>query len=474
VAENFDLVVLGAGPGGYVAAIRAAQLGMKVAIVEKEKVGGVCLHKGCIPTKSLLKSAELFHQFKNSVNYGIRANDVSLDFSLVQERKEKIITQLQQGVEQLLKKNKIAVYRGMGRILGPSIFSPLAGTISVEKGDHEEPDLLLPQFVLIATGSRPADLPGVTCDGEYILNSDHALRMDQLPQSIIIIGGGVIGIEWASMLRDFGVEVTLVELADRILPAEDEEISREMARLLKKRKVKIVTGAKIIPDTISIQEKHVTLQVEKNGEQLPFEAERVLVSVGRKPNTEDIGLNNTAIQLNNGFIQVNSFMQTAESHIYAIGDVIGGYQLAHVASHEGILAVEHMAGKKTNPIDPLTVPRCIYSRPEVGSVGLTEAEAREKGFKVKVGKFPIRALGKSQVLGEGDGFAKIITDQETDDLLGIHLIGPQATELISEASLAKTLDATAWEISQTIHPHPTLSEVYLEAALAVDDKAIHR
>lgn len=473
MAENFDLVVLGAGPGGYVAAIRAAQLGMKVAIVEKEKVGGVCLHKGCVPSKTLLKSAELFQQFKNSVNYGIRANDVRLDFSLVQERKEKIIAQLQQGVEQLLKKNKIVVYHGMGRILGPSIFSPLAGTISVEKKDHE-PDLLLPQYVLIATGSRPVDLPGVTCDGEYILNSDHALRLEELPQSIVIIGGGVIGVEWASMLHDFGVEVTLIELADRILPSEDEEISREMTRLLKKRKVKIVTGAKVIPDTISIQERRVTLQVEKNGERLPFEAERVLVSIGRKPNTEDIGLENTSIQLNKGFIQVNSFMQTEESHIYAIGDVIGGDQLAHVASHEGILAVEHMAGKETSPIDPLAIPRCIYSRPEVGRVGLTEAEARAKGFKVKVGKFPIRALGKSHVLGEIDGFAKVISDQETDDLLGVHLIGPQATELISEASLAKTLDATAWEISQTIHPHPTLSEVYLEAALAVDDKAIHR
>ncbi|SFJ29720.1 dihydrolipoyl dehydrogenase [Thermoflavimicrobium dichotomicum] len=473
MAEHYDLVVLGAGPGGYVAAVHAAHLGMKVAIVEKEKVGGVCLHKGCIPSKSLLRSAEIYHEMKHSAEYGIRVQDVQLDMALVQQRKEKVVSQLHKAVEHLLKKNKIDIYYGTGRILGPSIFSPQPGTIAVEKADGSESDMLIPQFVLIATGSRPRSLPGLEVDGKFILNSDHALELESLPRSMIIIGGGVIGIEWASLLSDFGVEVTVIEYMDRILPFEDEDISKEMTRLLKKRKVKVVTGAKVLSETASIQENKVQLQAEKNGEILSFTADRVLVSVGRQANIEDIGLANTAIKVEKGVIQVNTYMQTAESHIYAIGDVIGGYQLAHVASHEGILAVEHMAGKKVNPIDPLAIPRCTYSRPEIGSIGLTEAEAKERGFEVKVGKFPFKGVGKSLVFGQVDGFVKIISDKKTDDLLGVHIIGPHATDLISEAGLAKVLDATAWEISQTIHPHPTLSEVFAEAALAVDGKAIH-
>jgi dihydrolipoamide dehydrogenase len=473
MAENYDLVVLGAGPGGYVAAIRAAQLGMKVAVVEKEKVGGVCLHKGCIPSKSLLRSAELYHDMKNSENYGISVADVKLDMQLVQQRKQKVVSQLHKGVEHLLKKNKVDVYEGTGRILGPSIFSPMPGTVSVEKSDNSETDMLVPKYVLIATGSRPRTLPGLEIDGQYVMNSDHALQMESLPKSIVIIGGGVIGIEWASMLNDFGVEVTVVEFADRILPFEDEDISKEMTRLLKKRKVKILTGTKVLPESVAIEGGMVTLKAEKGNETISLSAERVLVSVGRQANIEDIGLHNTSIKVEKGVIQVNEFMQTAESHIYAIGDVIGGYQLAHVASHEGILAVEHMAGLDVHPIDPLTIPRCTYSRPEVGSIGLSEAEAKAKGYEVKVGKFPFRAVGKSLVFGEVDGFIKMISDKKTDDLLGVHIIGPHATDLISEAGLAKVLDATAWEIAHAIHPHPTLSEVFGEVALAVDGEAIH-
>ncbi|SEN21569.1 dihydrolipoyl dehydrogenase [Lihuaxuella thermophila] len=473
MAENYDLVVLGAGPGGYVAAIRAAQLGMKVAVVEKEKVGGVCLHKGCIPSKTLLRSAELYHDMKNSENYGIHVADVRLDMSQVQQRKQKVVSQLHKGVEHLLKKNKVDVYKGTGRILGPSIFSPMPGTISVEKSDNSESDMLVPRFVLIATGSRPRTLPGLEIDGRYVMNSDHALEMESLPKSIVIIGGGVIGIEWASMLNDFGVEVTVVEFADRILPFEDEDVSKEMARILKKRKVNILTGTKVLPESVTIQDGMVTLSAEKGNETVSLSAERVLVSVGRQANIEDIGLHNTSIKVEKGVIQVNEFMQTAESHIYAIGDVIGGYQLAHVASHEGILAVEHMAGLDVHPINPLHIPRCTYSRPEVGSIGLSEAEAKEKGYEVKVGKFPFRAVGKSLVFGETDGFIKMISDKKTDDLLGVHIIGPHATDLISEAGLAKVLDATAWEIAHAIHPHPTLSEVFGEVALAVDGEAIH-
>ncbi|MBA4542950.1 dihydrolipoyl dehydrogenase [Thermoactinomyces daqus] len=473
MAENYDLVILGAGPGGYVAAVRAAQLGMKVAVVEKEKVGGVCLHKGCIPSKTLLRSAELYHNMNNSKEFGIHVAGVELDFGLVQKRKQKVIDQLHKGVQGLLKKNKVDVYEGTGRILGPSIFSPLPGTISVEKKDGSEPDMLVPQYVLIATGSRPRSLPGLEVDGKAIMNSDHALAMEDLPQSILIIGGGVIGIEWASMLSDFGVEVTVVEYADRILPFEDEDVSKEMTRILKKRKVKVLTGVKVLGETADIADGRVTLQAEQGSETISLSAERVLVSVGRQANIDDIGLANTSIQVEKGVIAVNEFMQTAEKHIYAIGDVVGGYQLAHVASHEGILAVEYMAGLDVHPIDPTQVPRCTYSRPEVGSIGLTEAQAKEKGYELKVGKFPFRAIGKSLVQGEVDGFIKIISDRETDDLLGVHIIGPHATELISEAGLAKVLDATAWEISHAIHAHPTLSEVYGEAALAVDGKPIH-
>ncbi|MGA8941768.1 MAG: dihydrolipoyl dehydrogenase [Thermoactinomyces sp.] len=473
MAENYDLVVLGAGPGGYVAAARAAQLGMKVAVVEKEKVGGVCLHKGCIPTKTLLRSAEMYQGIKESRDYGIKVGEVELDFGLVQKRKQKVVDQLHKGVQGLLKKNRVDVYYGTGRILGTSIFSPLPGTISVEKNDGSEPVILVPKHVLIATGSRPKTLPGLEIDGEFVMNSDHALNMDKLPESIVIIGGGVIGVEWASLLSDFGVEVTIVEYLDRILPLEDEEVSKEITRIFKKRKIKIMTSTRVLPETVSIEDGKVTLQAEKGGKTVTLTADRALVSVGREANIDDIGLNNTAIKIEKGVIQVNRFMQTEESHIYAIGDVTGGYQLAHVASHEGILAVEHMAGRKTDPIDPLTIPRCTYSRPEVGSIGLTETQAKEQGYEVKVGKFPFRAIGKSLVMGELDGFVKIISDRKTDDLLGVHIIGPHATELISEAGLAKILDATAWEIAHTIHPHPTLSEVYMEAALSVDSKPIH-
>lgn len=468
-----DLAVLGAGPGGYVAAIRAAQLGMKVAIVEKEKVGGVCLHKGCIPSKTLLRSAELYHNMKRSEEFGIRLGDFELSMPLLQKRKQNVISNLHKGIEHLLKKHQIDIYQGLGRILGPSIFSPLSGTISVEKDDGGESDMLVPQFVLIATGSSPKSLPGLEEDGTFILNSDHALDMDVLPTSILIIGGGVIGIEWASMLSDFGVKVTIIEMASRILPGEDEDISKEMTRLLKKRKVEIVTKAKVLKDTFSTTETGVMLQVDYNGTTHTFKAEKVLTSVGRKANIEDIGLQNTSIQIKDGTICVNEFMQTKEAHIYAIGDVVGGYQLAHVASHEGILAVEHMAGNAVHPIQSLHIPRCIYSRPEMASIGYTEKEAIQAGFEVKVGKFSFRGIGKALVFGEIDGFVKLISDKKTDDLLGVHIIGPHATELISKGGLAKVLDATAWEVGNVIYPHPTLSEVFGEAAMSMDGKAIH-
>lgn len=473
MSEQYDLVVIGGGPGGYVGAIRAAQLGMKVALVEKENVGGVCLHKGCIPTKSMLHSASLYHQMQESQNYGIHAEKVELDLSLVHSYKNRTIDRLQNGIQHLLKKHSIDLYHGYGRILGPSIFSPLPGTISVERANHEEPIMLVPKYVMIATGSRPRQLPNLTCDGEKVLTSDHALKMSELPSSILILGGGAIGIEWASMLADFGVSVTILEAADRILPGEDEEISRELHRILKKRKIGVYTGVRIHPETLRTDEEGVQLEAEINGELTFFAADKLLVSIGRTPNIEDIGLGNTSIRLQNGAIEVNRFQQTAEKHIYAIGDVVGGFQLAHVAMREAVIAVEHMSGRNPEPLNPKQVPRCIYSRPEVASIGWTEAQAKEKGYQVKIGKIPFRAIGKSMITGEIDGFAKLVVDAKTDDLLGVHLVGPDATNLISEAVLAEFLNATPWEISQAIHPHPTLSELIGEAALAVEGEAIH-
>ncbi|MGG3470903.1 dihydrolipoyl dehydrogenase [Neobacillus pocheonensis] len=472
MAQEYDLVILGGGTGGYVAAIRASQLGLKTAIVEKGKLGGTCLHKGCIPSKALLRSAEVFATAKHSEDFGIVTGEVSVNFTKVQERKNKIIDQLHKGVQHLMKQGKIDVYEGLGRILGPSIFSPMPGTISVEMNNGTENEMLIPKNVILATGSRPRTLPGLEIDGEYVMSSDEALQLEELPNSIIIVGGGVIGIEWASMLSDFGVEVTVIEYAERIIPTEDKEISKEMQRLMKKKGIKLVTSAKVLPETI-VKDNGVAISAEVKGSVKEFKADKLLVSVGRQANTEGIGLDNTEIQVEKGFVITNEFFQTKESHIYAIGDVIGGLQLAHVASHEGIIAVEHIAGKDPANLDYNLVSRCIYSNPEVSSVGITEDQAKEKGYKVKIGKFSFRAIGKALVFGESDGFVKIIADEETNDILGVHMIGPHVTDMISEAGLAMVLDATPWEIGHTIHPHPTLSEAIGEAALAVDGKAIH-
>jgi dihydrolipoamide dehydrogenase len=472
VAQEYDLVILGGGTGGYVAAIRASQLGLKTAIVEKGKLGGTCLHKGCIPSKALLRSAEVYATAKRSEEFGVIANDVSVNFTKVQERKNKIIDTLHKGVQHLMKQGKIDVFEGTGRILGPSIFSPMPGTISVEMNNGAENEMLIPKNVIVATGSRPRTLPGLEIDGNYVMSSDEALNLEELPNSIIIVGGGVIGIEWASMLSDFGVKVTVIEYAERIIPTEDKEISKEMQRVMKKKGIQIVTSAKVMPETL-VKDNDVRISAEVKGSVKEFSAEKLLVSVGRQANVEGIGLENTEIQVEKGFIVTNEFFQTKESHIYAIGDCIGGLQLAHVASHEGIIAVEHIADGNPLPLDYNLVSRCIYSNPEVSSVGITEDQAIEKGFKVKTGKFSFKAIGKALVFGESDGFVKIIANEATNDILGVHMIGPHVTDMISEAGLAMVLDATPWEIGHTIHPHPTLSEAIGEAALAVDGKAIH-
>ncbi|WP_085993578.1 dihydrolipoyl dehydrogenase [Oceanobacillus senegalensis] len=464
MAEEYDVIIIGGGPGGYVTGIRATQLGLKTAIVEKGKLGGTCLHAGCIPSKALLRSAEVYSNSKNGEKYGVIAPEVGLDFSKVQSRKEEIVTRLLKGIQHLMKKGKIDVYEGTGSILDSK-------GVAV-KGNDEEQHVLNTKNIIIATGSRPRTLPGLEIDGQYVMTSDEALSLEELPNSIIIVGGGVIGIEWASMLADFGLKVTVVEYADRILPTEDKDVSKEVQRLMKKKGIKVVTGAKVLPETLEKGEG-VSIKAEHKGKETLFSADKLFVSVGRLPNTEGLDLENTEVEIDRGFIQTNHYYQTNEQNIYAIGDVIGGLQLAHVASHEGLIAVEHIAGNSPASLDYSLVSRCIYSNPEAASVGLTEDEAKDKGYQVKTGKFPFRAIGKSLVFGESDGFVKLVVEEESNKLLGAHMVGPHVTDMITEAGLAQVLNATAMDIANTIHPHPTLTEAIGEAALAVDGLAIH-
>ncbi|KGE17938.1 dihydrolipoyl dehydrogenase [Paenibacillus wynnii] len=466
-----DVAILGGGTGGYVAAIRAAQLGKSVVIIEMDKLGGTCLHRGCIPSKSLLRSAEVFAEMNESESYGIETSGVKLVFPKVQQRKEAIVEQLHQGVQFLMRKNKIQVVKGKGRVIGPSIFSPRSGAVAVELEDGEMENVVS-SHLIIATGSRPRVLPGLIPDGKAIFSSEEALKMEELPSSMIILGGGVIGVEWASMLADFGVEVTVVEAEEQLLPFEDAEVAKELLRLLKKRGVKVLTGTRVDTNSCQVTEDGVTLEARKGEQSQTLSAAKLLVSVGRQANIENIGLENTDIRFEKGIISVNDNMQTNEPHIYAIGDCIGGLQLAHAASHEGIRAVNHLAGEKLHPYHTHLVPRCVYSRPEVASVGYAEKEAKALGHDVVTGKFPFSAIGKAIVYGMKDGFVKVVADRSSGDILGVQMIGPHVTDLIGEAALAQILDATPWEVGEAIHAHPTLSEIIGEAMLAVDGKAI--
>lgn len=471
MSRTFDLVVLGGGIGGYSAAIRAAQLGKTVALVERDKLGGTCLHRGCIPSKALLRSAEVYSTAKRGESFGVITEEVRFDWVRAQARKTAIVEQLHKGLQYLMKKHSIEVVRGSGRIIGPSIFSPRSGSVAVELEDGEV-DTLVPAQLVIATGSRPAMLPGLEADGTRILTSDDALAMDRLPASIVIVGGGVIGVEWATLLSELEVDVTVVEADKQLLPAEDEEVARELERLLRKKGVRVKTGARLRTESVRTGPPGVRLTLDTAKGEEALEAEAMLVCVGRVANTEGLGLENTDVRMEKGQIRVNEHLQTTEPHIYAVGDVIGGPQLAHAAGHEGIAAAEHAAGRPAVRHPAHLIPRCIYTHPEVASVGWTEREAREKGLSVKTAKFSFQALGKALVFGENDGFVKVVADAESNDLLGVHIIGPQATELVSEAALARLLDATPWEIGALAHPHPTLSEALGEAMLAVDGLSI--
>ncbi|MFF2482080.1 dihydrolipoyl dehydrogenase [Paenibacillus sp. NPDC058071] len=473
MAIQVDVAVLGGGIGGYSAAIRAAQLGKTVAIVEADKLGGTCLHKGCIPSKALLRSAEVYTALKQADTYGITVSEgaVALDFHKVQHRKEQTVDQLYRGLQQLMKKNRIQVIHGKARVIGPSIFSPRSGSLAVELADGEMESVVSTNLI-IATGSRPRSLPGLQPDGKHVLTSDDALLMETLPESILIVGGGVIGVEWASMLQDFGVQVTLAEAGIRLLPGEDAEISAELTRMLKRRGVRVLTSVQLKEEELSVGDSEISIAADTQDGEVLLTANKMLLSVGRVANANGIGLENTDVKTKDGFIVVNEYGQTSEPHIYAVGDCIGGVQLAHAAAHEGIAAAEHIGGIKKPAVQPHLIPRCIYSHPEIASYGLTEDGARTKGHDIKTGKIPFQAIGKALVQGNTEGFVKVIADRKTNDILGVHMIGAHVTDLISEAALAGLLDATPWEVGEMIHPHPTLSEALGEAMLAVDGKSI--
>lgn len=470
--QTYDVLVLGGGTGGYVAAIRAAQLGLKVAVVEKEKLGGTCLHKGCIPSKALLRSAEVLATVREGEKFGIRIAGAELDFPAVHRRKEQIVEGLHKGVQGLMKKHNITVIHGTGALQPPSIFAP-GGTVAVTRPDGEV-ELLNPEHIIIATGSQPRALPGLPFDGQYVLSSDHALRRETLPRSVIIVGGGAIGCEWASLYSDFGVAVTLVEALPHILPLEDAEVAAELARALKRRQVTVLEGASVSVDSYQQAKGGVSIEVEADGQRQRLSAECMLVAIGRAAVTQGIGLENfEKVQVERGVIVVDGQMRTGVPHIFAIGDVIGGLQLAHVAAHEGIVAAEAIAGQEPHPLDYNNVPRPIYTRPEVCSVGLSEETARQAGYQVKTGKVRFAANGKAQIYGETQGFVKVVSDAATDDVLGVHIIGPHATDLIQEGALGRYLNASTWELQSVVHPHPTLVEVLGEAALAVDGRTVN-
>jgi dihydrolipoamide dehydrogenase len=468
MAEQFDIAIIGSGPGGYVAAIRAGQLGLKVAIIEKEtggRMGGTCGLRGCIPTKALLMAAHLYEKAGHFAEFGIKVDNLSFDFPQVQKRKGDIVAKNAAGVSYLMKKNKASVFNGFGKIVGK-------GKIEVTKEDGSK-ETVEAKNIIIATGSVVRPIPGFEVDGKQVVNSDQILELDFVPKSMIVMGSGAVGVEFASVFSRFGCDTTIVELMDRIVPVEDEEVSKELARSFKKQKIKIETGVKLDKLTKSKSGVKATGKNSK-GADVSFEAEMFLVAVGRMPYLNKLGLENTKVVVNpRGTIKVNEYCETDEPNVYAIGDVIDTAWLAHLASKEGCLVVEKIAGKHVEPINQRLVPNCTYCDPEVASVGLTEAKAKEMGFDVKVGKFPFSASGKARIIGETDGFIKIVSEKKYDEVLGVHIIGAHATELLAEACVAMSLEATAESIANTIHAHPTVSESMMEAAEGVHDLTIH-
>jgi dihydrolipoamide dehydrogenase len=464
--EQFDVTIIGSGPGGYVAAIRAGQLGLKVAMIEKDtRLGGTCTLRGCIPTKQMLMSAHVYEQMQHAADFGVQASGIQLAFEDVQKRKNKVVLKNTKGIEYLMKKNKVTVFKGTGKLALP-------GKVEVTGADGAK-QTLESKNIIIATGSVVRPIPGFETDGVHVVNSDHILELKDVPKSLIVMGAGAVGVEFASVYSRFGAETTVVELMPRLVPLEDEEVSKELEKSFRKRGIKSQVDTRLEKLEKTDAGVVVTGKTAK-GEAVRLEAEMLLVAVGRMPFTDGLGLEGTRIKVEKGFIQVDEYQQTAEKGVYAIGDVVPTPLLAHLASKEGIVAVEHLAGQKNvRPINLRLVPNCTYCDPEVASVGLTEAKAKEQGYDVKIGKFPMSASGKARILGEEEGFVKIVGEGKYDEILGVHIIGPHATELIAEACVAMQLESTAEELGRTMHAHPTVSETVMEAAEGVHGLAVH-
>jgi dihydrolipoamide dehydrogenase len=474
-SNDFDLVVLGAGTGGYTAAFRAAQLGLKVALVDEDKIGGTCLHRGCIPTKALLESAAFADRVRHSADFGITLpGEAAIDYAAFAARRDAVVKRMWTGLKSLVTKNKVTWIDGRGRLDGPTkvrVSQPGEDGTPAKGGER----VLQATDVILATGSRVKSLPGLTPDGKRIVTSDEVLQLTTLPKDIVIVGAGAVGVEFASLFADVGVKVTLLEYAPQIVPLEDLEVSKVVSRSFEKRGITVMTNARFDPASVTTDKNGICVDVGPEGkEQGELRAEMMLVATGRAANIEEIGLDTTKVEIDRGIIKVNGRMRTKEPHVYAIGDAIGGLWLAHIAAHEGIIAAHTIAGEADVPeMDYTKQPRATYCRPEIASIGLTEEQVKEAGTPYKVGKVPFQAIGKAIIGGEYEGFAKVISNPETQDTLGVHIVGPHATDLIAEASLAFELDATAWEIGAATHAHPTLSEVIGEAAMAVDGRSIN-
>jgi dihydrolipoamide dehydrogenase len=464
--QQYDLVIIGSGPGGYVAGIRAGQVGLKTAVVEKDPfLGGTCLHRGCIPTKALLENAEVWTKIQKSKEFGITVGEVKLDWKAVQDRKQGVVDQNSKGIDFYFKKYKVDKVTGFGKVVDRNTVE-----VTAEGGGTSR---LKTKNILLAMGSVPRDLPHIKADGKRIINSDHILKIESVPKSMLVIGAGAVGCEFASIFSRFGTKTTVVEVMPQLLPIEDEEIAKEFTRIFKKKGIEVFTDAKVL--SCEVTENGVRSTIETKGKQQVIETEVVLSATGRRPVTENCGLEKTKVKLDQrGFVQVDPYMRTAEQGIYAIGDIVPTPALAHCASAEGILAVEHMKGMQVRPINYDHVPNATYTEPEVASVGLTEAKAKERGFDVKIGKFPLTANSKNKIMGADGGLVKYVADAKYDELLGVHIVGPKATELIAEACAALELEATSESIAKTIHAHPTLSESLMEAAEDVAGHSIHK
>lgn len=460
---KYDIAVLGGGPGGYVAAIRAAQLGQKVAIIDKDRLGGICLNWGCIPTKALLKNAEIFHYIKNADKYGVKIPKYSVDFKSTIGRSRAVADQLSKGIAFLMKKNKIDHIEGSGKLISST-------SIEVTKGKKKQ--TIEADKIIIATGGRPHSFPGMELDGKRIISSKEAMTLGSIPKKMVIIGSGAIGVEFAYFYNEYGTEVHVVEMMDRIVPVEDADVSKELDRNFKKAGIKIYTNAKV--SKITALKSKVKVQLERKGKEETLEGDIALVAVGVTGNIENIGLEELGVKTDKGAISINEYNQTTIPNIYAIGDVTGPPWLAHVASAQGHVAAEHSVGHETTPVDYTNIPGCTYCQPQVASIGLTEAAAKEKGHDVKIGRFDFKASGKAMATGDTAGFVKLVFDSQYGELLGAHIIGSKATEMIAELGMAKALESTWHELATTVHAHPTLSEAVMEAALDAMGHGVHQ